>query len=87
MADISKAGRAPGPSRSLDLWAPPTPGHGVIGAEAAAAAELLQLAVRIRASGAAPGSARLLASALRFFQNNGGISRAVKEEKQFRAFS
>lgn len=52
MADINGAGQAPGPSRSLGLWAPPTPGHGVIGAEAATA-ELLQLAVRIRPSGAA----------------------------------
>lgn len=51
MKEIIGAGRAPGPSGSLSLWAPPTPGHGVIGAEAAAA-ELLQLAVRIRRSGA-----------------------------------
>lgn len=51
MKEIIGAGQAQGPSRSLSLWAPPTPGHGVIGAEAAAA-ELLQLAVRIRRSGA-----------------------------------
>lgn len=64
VADIIGAGRAPGPSRSLGLRAPPTPGHGVIGAEAATA-ERLQLAVLRLPACAARGSAPRLASAVR----------------------
>lgn len=49
---MAEEGRAPGPSQSLGLRAPPTPSHAVIGAEEAAA-EVLKLLVRILLSCAA----------------------------------